>query len=419
MNRRSFLKWMSATGMTLALPRRVGAAPSTGPWDTPRLWVMVHAAGGWDPTALCDPKGRQNESVENPINLYFTDEIVTVGAFQLAPIPGHKEFFEKYANQLVVFNGVDCATNSHDAGTRNTWSGKLTEGYPSFSALYAAVAAPSYPMSFVTNGGYDYTAGLVAPTRVGNPDVLAKLAYPNRSDVNDPAAWFQHPEVFEQMKSARDARLARLQEKQGLPKALHSQSMLSVARLGDTPLESLMTYLPPSLDNSDNLLKRQAEVAVAAFASGLSVAANLTLGGFDTHGNHDESHYPRLQKLLAGVDYLWELAATAGIADRLGVLIGSDFGRTPWYNAGKGKDHWSITSMIVMGMNLEGNRVIGGTDSQFKPLNIDPKTLKLSEKGVRITPEHVHKALRIREFLDPSPLGAKYPLTAEDLPLFD
>lgn len=419
MNRRGFLKWVSATGMTLVLPRVSGAADTDSLWDTPRFWVTVHAGGGWDPTALCDPKGRKNENIENPINLYFTDEIVSVGAFQLAPIAGHKEFFEKYLQQLVVLNGVDCATNSHDAGTRNTWSGKLTEGYPAFSALYAATAAPSYPMALITNGGYDVTAGLVAATRVGNPDALAKLAYPNRSDVNDPAAWFQHPEVFDQMKAAREARLSRSLEQQGLPKVFHGHSMLALAREGDAPLESLMANLPLELDTSNNPLKRQAQVAVAAFKAGLSVAANLTMGGFDTHGNHDESHYPKLQALLAGVDFLWATAEASGIADRMGVIIGSDFGRTPWYNGGKGKDHWSITSMIVMGAHVRGNRVIGGTDDEFKPLRIDPKTLQLSDKGIRITPEHIHKALRIREFLDPSPLGAQYPLNVEELALLD
>ncbi len=54
------------------------------------------------------------------------------------------DFFTKYASRLLVLNGVDMATNNHDAGARATWSGRLPEGFPSFGALVAAARAPEH-----------------------------------------------------------------------------------------------------------------------------------------------------------------------------------------------------------------------------------------------------------------------------------
>ena len=56
-----------------------------------------------------------------------------------------------------------------------------------------------------------------------------------------------------------------------------------------------------------------------------------------------------MQRLLEGVDFLMEEIERQGLTDKVIVMIGSDFARTPWYNDGNGKDHWSITSMMLMG----------------------------------------------------------------------
>ena len=39
-------------------------------------------------------------------------------------------------------------------------------------------------------------------------------------------------------------------------------------------------------------------------------------------------------------------------------------GRTPNYNNGNGKDHWSIGSIMFLGRGIKGNRVIGATDEK-------------------------------------------------------
>ena len=189
MYRRQFLKYLasSSLGLTLPLNGIVRAA------EPDRFWVMVNAGGGWDPTYFLDPKGDRNRlDGRGPVNNYSVNAITTAGNIPFpssypeninppdANSPGHfANFFPKHAEHLLVINGIDTQTNNHSAGSRYVWSGKIEEGYPSFAAIAAATEAPTEPLAYISNGGYDNTASLVAPARIGEGDVFRLLAYPN------------------------------------------------------------------------------------------------------------------------------------------------------------------------------------------------------------------------------------------------
>lgn len=420
MDRRDFLKLCGAAGLVASapalLPRRAHAQDDAaeGPF-----WVFVHASGGWDPTSLCDPKGRASEDEENPMNHYFTADIGEAGNIRYAPVGENQVFFDKHFRRTMVINGVDTQTNNHDAGVRHTWSGKLSEGYPALAALLAGQYAAEKPMAFITNGGYDYTGGLVAPTRVGNIDAVGRIAWPNSIEGRAEGESFHSPATYDRIKAALDRRQATLHGQFDLPRYSHAISQLYDARAGQNTLRRLTEVLPGEFSR-DNL-PRQAQVCCAAFKAGISRAANLSVGGFDTHGNHDDSHIPRLGELLRGVDFLWDEAERQGIADDLIVMIGSDFGRTPGYNSGNGKDHWAITSVVLMGKGIPGNTVIGSTDERHVPIKVDPRTLAPAAEGagVRIEPQHIHRALRRLAGFGPDDETSRlFPLLgAGDLPL--
>jgi uncharacterized protein (DUF1501 family) len=417
MRRRDLFKAAAAAGVSLVapvgLPRaRAQAAPYEG-----RFFVMVHASGGWDPTSLCDPKGRANEEEMDPVNLYFTGDIGTAGNLRYAPLPGMRDFFEKHHRRLLVLNGVDTSTNGHDSGTRHTWSGRLSEGLPAFAALAAAGLGRDKPLAFTSFGGYDRTGGLVAPTRTGNTAVLTRIAHPDRLDPNNAEALYHSGDTLARIRRASRARATARAAVETLPVRREAVSALMLAQTGENEIARLTEHLP-TLDNGNNPLFRQAQLAVAAYKAGVAVSANLVTGGFDTHGNHDATHHPRLANLLAGVDFLLEEAERQDVADKLVVVIGSDFGRTPRYNAQMGKDHWSITSMMLLGEGIRGDRVIGASDARHRPLRIDPRTLEPSETGIRLTPGHVHRQLRALAGLSGSELDRMHPIQAEDLPLF-
>ena len=423
MDRRDFLRLSAISGLAVTGPMgRISKAEANAlePYDGP-FYIFVHAGGGWDPTSLCDPKGRVNELQENPMNMYFTDEIGQAGNILYAPVPGHQEFFEKYYQNLLVLNGVDTSTNGHDSGTRNTWSGTLMEGHPSFAALVAGVYAPSSPMSFISNGGYDFTAGLVAPTRVGNINTIAKLAQPNRIATNADAQ-YHRDYAWQRIEQMRSKRLQEKMDHARLPSQKHAMNMLYTARSGSNEIKKLTEVIPETLDNSNNSLFRQAQLAIAAYKAGIAVSANLSIGGFDTHNDHDNRQFQSLQRYLAGVDFVMEEAERQEVADKVIVVMGSDFGRTPGYNMNMGKDHWSITSMMLMGPGIDGNRVVGVTDDIHRAIRLQPDTLTPSpnpEEGVRITPAHVHRELRNLSGISGSQADQQFLLEVDELQLFE
>ena len=222
---------------------------------------------------------------------------------------------------------------------------------------------------------------------------------------------------MDRIAAAREARHQVKLGQQRLPRIRQSMSTLYTSRLGQNELKQLLQYLPDQF--AQNGLARQAQVALAAYKAGVCVSANLSTGGFDTHGNHDAQHIPALENIWEGVDQSMTFADTLGVTDNVYVVIGSDFGRTPGYNEGNGKDHWNITSMMMMGPGITGNRVIGTTTERHSAVSVDPATLQPSDAGVRITPGHVHKALRKLAGVDQSEAAGAFPLSEpEDLPLF-
>ena len=144
MDRRDFLRLAGLAGLSVVGPLRPRSAfADVPPYEGP-LWVTVHAGGGWDPTMICDPKGRRSEDEVDPVNNYMVDEIAEIGAFEVAPIAAVREFFEAHRSRILAINGIDTGTNSHTNGTQNTWSGGLTERIPSASgSLLSRMCAPA------------------------------------------------------------------------------------------------------------------------------------------------------------------------------------------------------------------------------------------------------------------------------------
>ncbi|MFN3161945.1 MAG: DUF1501 domain-containing protein [Pseudohongiellaceae bacterium] len=405
MYRRQFLKYLASSGLGLSVPFGIGTASAATP---ERFWVLVNAGGGWDPTYFIDPKGdTPRADGRGPVNRYPASSIAMAGNIPYPTVypedadqpdanhPGRfNNFFPRHADHLLVINGIDTQTNNHDAGSRFIWSGRIEEGYPSFGALAAAATAPSEPLSFISNGGFDNTAGLVAPARIGEGEVFQQLAFPNAErpweEAEKRSPYFDES-IYARIQQARNARLERQLARASLPLQRKQLNELRMARVGDNNLNRLVSLLP---DDVSSGLEGQAEVAVAAFSAGIAVSANMHMGGFDTHGNHDQNHARRLTQLLEGVDHLWNQIESAGLQDRVTVLVGSDFGRTPFYNDGNGKDHWNVTSMMAMGAGVRGNRVIGSTDAHVQAQPINPQTLAVDPNGIILTPEHMHVALR-------------------------
>ncbi len=135
----------------------------------------------------------------------------------------------------------------------------------------------------------------------------------------------------------------------------------------------------------------------------------------------DPDHEWLLGNLTDSVDHLWEYAEEHGVADRMVVVIGSDFGRTNFYNAGAGKDHWPIGSFIVMEKDQPWTgRAVGENDGLHFAQRINPRTLQREDRSRTIIyPKHVHKALRRYLGMEGSAGAQRFPFNnTEDFEFF-
>lgn len=375
----------------------------TGPF-----FVGFGADGGWDPTGFCDPHA-------NLHNGYAADGIVAAGGLQYANVGANAAFFDRFADKLLVLNGVDTSTNSHAVGRRHTWTGRQDDGHPHWAALAAGTHGPQQPLSFIAEGTYSFTEGVVAQSRVSNNDVLTELSFPDRVNpaMAEDLSTYQSGPANEMIADWRSNRLAQMEHEQHLPRNRAAINNLITTRSGANELEQLQAYLP--VEMSTNEVERQIQIAVAAYRAGIAVSATFSIGSFDTHTNNDAAQDSIRATLLGHVAFLWDEAERQGVAEQVLCAMGSDFGRTNEYNGSNGKNHWPITSMMLMGYGIEGNRTVGSTDDQQFGQMIDPDTLAPSTDGVMLRPGHVHAALR--EVIGVSDeLDARFPLVEEALP---
>jgi hypothetical protein len=417
--RRDFMKMCGLAGLGLAVPYRgaeVEAADATKdePYAGP-FYVVFNASGGWDTTYLMDPKG------VNGINrLYKDGDILTRGAHKYAPIKAHakggmcnEDFYAEFGDEVLTFNGLDYSVNNHSPGARYMATGKLDSlAYPTFAALVAACRGPDCPLAFLTFGNYSATGNLVAMSRVPYLPSLRKIANADGVEGNEKSP-YHDKFALDRIEQALQEEHEAVTASPLLPRAERAENMLYAAQVNSKALQRVTQYIPAQIPKER--MAQQAEIALASFKAGVCVSANITIGQFDSHANNDPDQMKLIPEFLAGIAYLVRRAGELKIREQLVVVVQSEMGRTPSYNAGNGKDHWSIGSALFLGKGITGNRVIGATDDKQFAVPLDPATLKLDkERGVRVRPEHVHEALREHAGIAGHALSKKFPLGVPD-----
>ena len=396
--RRDFLKACALTGLGLTAPTQgISAADKNGdlpPYDGP-YYLVFNASGGWDTTYLMDPKGTDRIN-----RLYTEEQILTHGNHRFAPTAQHKQkglsnedFYAEFAPEMLVLNGLDYSVNNHSPCSRYMATGKLDSlAYPTFAALVAACQGGSCPLSFLTFGNYSATGNLVAKARVPYLPSLKRIANADSIEGNPKSPYhddFAQSRIEQALQKQHRDRAGKI----ALPRRRHAENMLYAAQVNSKALKRVTPHIPNQIPKAR--LAQQAEIALASFKAGVCVSANLSIGQFDSHANNDTDQMKLIPEFLGGIAYALHRAEELKIREKLVVIAQSEMGRTPEYNIGNGKDHWSIGSIMFLGPGIDGNRVVGKTNEKQFALPVDPKTLNtVSDEGIRVRPEHIHESLR-------------------------
>lgn len=420
MKRRDFLKATAATSLFASFPSLIKASSDY----TGKFIVTVLASGGWDPTSFCDPK--MNVAGERIINNWATTASTqTAGNINYAPFADNAAFFQAHYRKMLIINGIDVRSTSHSTGRQNNITGIKESGYPSLAALFAASYKSQQLMPWLVTSR-PQSGKLLAPSTIANSsalNALKKLANTNKYRTDRADTFLQNDEqaLIRQFRKNRASSLAA--DTKQIAKQRKQYNDFLASSYSDGSFERFLTLLE-NVDtkgrNTNTSYFGQAASTMAAFKAGISLSADISIGGFDTHGNHDVNHARALTRVTQTVDLLWYMAEQYNIQNRLVVHIISDFGRTNRYNSGNGKDHWSITSNVIMANDPGwGNRVVGSTDGAHYARKIDFNSLQQdTANGANIEPRHVMSALRQQMSIDALPPSSQFDLSTSSTPDF-
>jgi hypothetical protein len=464
MDRRDFLKLTGMTGISLLLPWSLSSdARAEATWAGP-YFLHMHASGGWDPTLLCDGKltaGGPTPAYENrlvnqvgEVNGIPVPTGTTAGRFLLRnngnPVEDPLHFFQNAGRDVLVINGVDTQTNNHDVGVQGLACGHNNIELPALAALFAGMIAKErdIPMAFLAGGQYNRTGDVVGVSRFPG-DKVPLLADPFKGSAQDTAPLVSEVAV-QRINELRAERMNALEMQATLPRNKRTIRALKDATRGggaisllrevaaapDPPIGDFTNDLPPDTraylsapangQTTPRFIEmgRSLDVILRCFKAGVSASATYAQGGFDTHANHDQNQQAALGDFLARIRYVLLRAAQMGLKDKLFVMVTSDFGRTPRYNTGNGKDHWNVSSVLLAGPGIRGGRAIGKTDEGHKVLRVNKgnvaETLPdTDQSGSRIHAGHIHRELRRLLGVDKASFANQFPLPADDtgLPL--
>lgn len=465
MYRRDFAKLTGLAGLTALLPGTLATqarAQDQQTWGGP-YFLHMHASGGWDPTIFCDGKLTAPGTTPDYENRMVTE----VGEVNGIPVPladangkfllrvnqgadaveDPQHFFQNAGSRMLVLNGIDTQTNNHETGVQGLACGHNDVELPSVAALFsgAAMQQRNIPLAFLAHGQYNRTGDVVGVSRFPG-DKVALLADPFKAAGNDERGMVSDV-AARRITELRNQRLAALQAQASLPRNKRTlAAMLDAAKGGGTLtlLKELANQAPPpfsdfeaglspdtipylsqAVNGNDNApsrfvdLGRPLEVLLRCFSYGVSAGATFSQGGFDTHDNHDINQQNAMAVFVARLRYVLMRADQLGIGDKLYVLVTSDFGRTPRYNTGNGRDHWNVTSALLSGPGIAGGRAIGKSDAGFKAMRVGKSNInevldQADTNGARIHPAHVHSEIRRVAGLDKANFIGQFPLPAQE-----
>lgn len=358
MKRRSFLGSAAATAALCALGSR--AAGNDG-----KRFVFVHAEGGWDPLCVFAPLfGRSAIDMEEDAAEF------SVGGLSLVDSPQRpvtRAFFERHHQQTLVLNGVSTRSVNHETCQLVALTGGTSEDRPDWATLLArssttdlphlVVSGPAFPgpLQVLVSRAEGQLQQTLDGSLLGDVDDAEVALVPAAGRVVDRFLARRAAAVGKDVGGAfgEDVVVANARARALLDRA----SQLSFSAAADT--------------------RERMATAVGALRDGVSRCVSLgTDFIWDTH-NNNEPQTPNFERLFGDLDALLALLATTRgsdgvvLADNTVVVVTSEMARTPRLNGSGGRDHWPVTSMMIIGPGITGSRQIGAYTDLYAGVGVD------------------------------------------------
>ena len=402
-NRRQLLGGTASVLAASMLPigRALAASPVAGN-DLKFIFVMNY--GGWDPTRVF-----ANEFWNGFIDMERGSEPVSIGDLSYvahSARPSVDTFFERYAHQSLILNGVQVPSVAHLNCLRLMMTGSTSSERADWPAIVGHTRADDFALPHIVIQGpaFPGPAGS-AVTRTGSSGQLEGLLSGDIIGWSDLQTGKPGNQAEARMDDYLARRLAAVAETHSSSAMRHRADYYLTAQDRSLDLKDLALVLDWS---GGTALGSQIDLAVDALSMGISRCAMLSSNyGWDSHTNNDETQSANFENLFTSlVELMEKMSAMPGestdyLIDETIVVVLSEMGRTPQLNGDEGKDHWPYTSVLLSGPRITGGRVVGGFDNYYYGKTIDRETGELSDKGHDLNVEELGATLLLAADIDP------------------
>jgi uncharacterized protein (DUF1501 family) len=385
MNRRDLLTYMGAAGAAGLLARTVGSpgsvAYAAGPSTPPRRLIMVMAQGGWDTTWALDPKV---QSARCDVPLGARRMFGNLDVFDHVSRPNVTNFFTRHADKSAIVRGISVSSVSHSECVKRMATGTRSERNPDMGAIVATDNGNALPLPYLILGDTAFAGEYaVSAGRVGATNQIVGLLGAPTNAAEDAILSSYANATVNRVQATRGATGYNRRRLSDFTTAIERGKQLVPVRAGFGAAGRTLT------------LSNQVDLAVDAIAGGISQAVMVnTRLGWDTHDMIDDQagfHETTFGALTTLVDELSTRpgrdAGTKMIDDTI-VVCFSEFSRTPRLNANNGKDHWPVTSAVVIGGGIRGGRAYGSTNNGIEAETINFATGAKSATGMTLMSNH-------------------------------
>jgi len=392
MNRRDLLKYAGAAGALTMMAPATKLARSAGS-TAPKRLLLVLAQGGWDTTYALDPK-TQSATVDVPVGA--VQRFANLDVFTDASRPNVTTFFTKYAALTAVVRGISVSSVAHQECIKRMATGTRSEVNADMGAIVAHDNGNALPLPYLILGDTAFAGPYaVSAGRVGATNQIIALLDPAQAYRTDGRAPFvttnAEDAILQRYATATANRLRATRGSLGynrkrvddFAEGIRRGKQLVAVRDGFGTRGRTLT------------LASQVDLALDALARGISQSVMMnTRLGWDTHDNNTdqaalhETTFAGLTQLLDGLAARPGTQTGSTLLDETVVVCFSEFSRTPKLNSNAGKDHWPVTSAMVMGANIKGGRAYGATTADVEPALIDFTTGQRSASGMTVMHNH-------------------------------
>lgn len=402
MKRRHLLKHLGALGglglfTTHIMPACAWAQRGVA---RPHFFIFIFAQGGWDTTMVFDPKMGVEGIDSDPSG--ETTESHGLPFVKNPNQPAVERFFNNFGHLSCFVNGINSQSISHFLGTQIMLTGFSGGNAPDWPSLIASEVGSDLQLPNMALSGPSFAGMLGRYTFSGSGFLSLLLSEgtdtppgPVTGDFLDQFGDFRFQGFRERL--IEEGRTGwRLDE-------LHD----AVGRIKE--LEAIKDELGSDFGNVGNVAGDIIALS-SSMERGYTVTGTVNAPGeWDSHDENWPLQYEGFETLFSGlhdaVEHLASRNATSGsgtLLDQTTLVVLSEMGRTPKLNGTDGKDHWQFTTALMVGAQVKGATVLGGTDDRQNGLKVDYSTGLPDAAGEEVTPLNLGSSLLELLGIDPA-----------------